>query len=392
MGILIPLIFIVICCIIIWKASNGFEVSSEYLGRNLSDGARGATINAIASSMPELFTTIFFLIYLKDTDGFSGGIGTTAGSAIFNGMIIPALVIFVVLFSKVASEIRVSKKVVLRDGLSLIAAETVLVFLISGDTLNWWHGFILIITYALYVFYMLSTMSSTKTKYSYSHNKNSVKDENYEQGFIKSLLILDLETLVIGKSKINNKNGWALLIISMLIIGAACLILVAACEMIGAETYTLPIIGELNGLNIPIMFVAVILASAATSLPDTILSIRDAQNGKYNDAISNALGSNIFDVCFALGLPLFLYCIFYGPITMSPEIVQFSSELRILLLILTIIAFFVYYIGSRMTKIKGFILLSFYILFTLYIIGRSMNTSWSVYISDFLASIYNMIT
>ena len=178
----------------------------------------------------------------------------------------------------------------------------------------------------------------------------------------------------------------------MLIIGAACLILVAACEMIGAETYTLPIIGELNGLNIPIMFVAVILASAATSLPDTILSIRDAQNGKYNDAISNALGSNIFDVCFALGLPLFLYCIFYGPITMSPEIVQFSSELRILLLILTIIAFFVYYIGSRMTKIKGFILLSFYILFTLYIIGRSMNTSWSVYISDFLASIYNMIT
>jgi cation:H+ antiporter len=235
-------------------------------------------------------------------------------------------------------------------------------------------------------------MSSTKNKYSYSHNKNSVKDENYEQGFIKSVLILDLETLVIGKRKINNKNGWALLIISMLIIGGACLILVAACEMIGAETYTLPLIGELNGLNIPIMFVAVILASAATSLPDTILSIRDAQNGKYNDAISNALGSNIFDVCFALGLPLFLYCIFYGPITMSPEIVQFSSELRILLLILTIIAFFVYYIGSRMTKIKGFILLSFYILFTLYIIGRSMNTSWSVYISDFLASIYNMVT
>ena len=84
------------------------------------------------------------------------------------------------------------------------------------------------------------------------------------------------------------------------------------------------------------MFIAVILASAATSVPDTIISIRDAQNGNYNDAISNALGSNIFDVCFALGLPLFLYCIIYGPITMSPETVQFSSELRILLLIMTI--------------------------------------------------------
>ena len=94
MGLIIPILIIVFCCIVIWKASDGFETSSEYLGRNMSEGVRGATINAIASSMPELFTTIFFLWFLKDTDGFSGGIGTTAGSAIFNGMIIPAVVIF----------------------------------------------------------------------------------------------------------------------------------------------------------------------------------------------------------------------------------------------------------------------------------------------------------
>ena len=70
MGVLISLIIILFCCITIWKATDGFEVSSEYIGRNLSDGVRGATINAIASSMPELFTTIFFLWFLKDTDGF----------------------------------------------------------------------------------------------------------------------------------------------------------------------------------------------------------------------------------------------------------------------------------------------------------------------------------
>ena len=393
MGILIPLIFIAICCIIIWKASDGFEVSSEYLGRNLSDGVRGATINAIASSMPELFTTIFFLIYLKDTDGFSGGIGTTAGSAIFNGMIIPAVVIFAVLFSKIATEIRVSKKVILRDGLSLIAAETVLIFLISGNTLYWWHGFILMLTYGAYVTYMLSTRSSAEHNDSDEEEENDDNDDQSQNNsFFKSLITLDLESLIIGDKKINNKSGWILLIISMLVIGSACLILVAACEMIGAETYSLPLIGELNGLNIPIMFVAVILASAATSVPDTIISIKDAKNGNYNDAISNALGSNIFDVCFALGFPLFLYCIFYGPISMSPEIVQFSSELRILLLILTIAAFFVYFIGPKMTKLKGFILLSIYLLFTIYIVGRSMDAEWSNAISNFLSSLYNLIT
>jgi len=390
MGIIIPLLFILICCLIIWKASDGFEVSSEYLGRNMSDGVRGATINAIASSMPELFTTIFFLLYLKDTDGFSGGIGTTAGSAIFNGMIIPAVVIFAVLYTKIATEIKVSKKVILRDGLSLIAAETILIFLISGDTLNWWHGFILMITYGVYVTYMLTTMSTVESNE--PDEEEEEEDELKNKSFFNSLVTLDLESLIIGKNKINNKNGWTLLIISMLIIGLACLILVAACEMIGSESYSLPFIGELNGLNIPIMFIAVVLASAATSVPDTIISVRDARNGNYNDAISNALGSNIFDVCFALGLPLFLYCLFYGPITMSPETVQFSSELRILLLIMTIIAFFVYIIGSRMTKLKGFILLTIYILFTIYIVGRSIDASWAQVVSDYLGMIYNFIT
>lgn len=389
MGIIIPLLFILICCLIIWKASDGFEVSSEYLGRNMSDGVRGATINAIASSMPELFTTIFFLLYLKDTDGFSGGIGTTAGSAIFNGMIIPAVVIFAVLYTKIATEIKVSKKVILRDGLSLIAAETILIFLISGDTLNWWHGFILMITYGVYVTYMLTTMSTVESN---EPDEEEEEDELENKSFFNSLVTLDLESLIIGKNKINNKNGWTLLIISMLVIGLACLILVAACEMIGSESYSLPFIGELNGLNIPIMFIAVVLASAATSVPDTIISVRDARNGNYNDAISNALGSNIFDVCFALGLPLFLYCLFYGPITMSPETVQFSSELRILLLIMTIMAFFVYIIGSRMTKLKGFILLTIYILFTIYIVGRSIDASWAQVVSDYLGMIYNFIT
>ena len=78
---------ILISCLIIWRACDGFEAASEYIGRNLSDGVRGATINAIGSSIPELLTTMFFLLILHDKDGFAGGIGTTAGSAIFNGMI-----------------------------------------------------------------------------------------------------------------------------------------------------------------------------------------------------------------------------------------------------------------------------------------------------------------
>ena len=62
MGLLIPLFLIALCCLVIWRAGDGFMVASEYVGRNLSEGVRGATINAIASSMPEVFTSFFFLL------------------------------------------------------------------------------------------------------------------------------------------------------------------------------------------------------------------------------------------------------------------------------------------------------------------------------------------
>ena len=101
---------ITLAMLIIWRSSDGFEVASEYLGRNLTDGVRGATINAVGSSIPELFTTLFSLMLLGEVDNFAFGIGTTAGSAIFNGMIIPAVAIIAVLGYGIAQKVNVSKK------------------------------------------------------------------------------------------------------------------------------------------------------------------------------------------------------------------------------------------------------------------------------------------
>lgn len=379
--ILISIFLIILCCIIIWRASDGFEAASEYLGRNLSEGVRGATINAIGSSMPELFTTLFFLFILKDKDGFSGGIGTTAGSAIFNGMIIPAVVIFVVVLKRVTSHVEVSKKVLLRDGISLLICEFVLIFLLGGKTLNWTHGVILMGLYAVYAIYMLVSMKNSDSDID---EDEEVEDEVEEEedgisrGAFLNLITLDLEPVFI-KDEHNSKNSWALLIFAMLIIGSACLLLVKSCEWLGDE------------LNIPIYFIAVILASAATSVPDTILSMKDAKKGNYDDAVSNALGSNIFDVCFALGFPLFLFTIIYGPIEMSVETVQNVSELRILLFILTFLAFIIYIAKKKMGLISAFLLISIYIVFTVYILGRSLDLEWATEISEVLKSINQIV-
>jgi Ca2+/Na+ antiporter len=376
--VLISFCLIALCCLIIWKASDGFETASEYLGRNLSDGVRGATINAIGSSMPELFTTLFFLFILKDKDGFAGGIGTTAGSAIFNGMIIPAVVILVVLFKRLNSSVKVSRKVLMRDGISLLICEFILIFLLGGNTLTWIHGLVLMLLYAAYVFFMLYTMKPSIGENNEIEENDEDDSNDNNNSFIKNLITLNLEPIFI-KNDINTSNAWTLLIFAMLIIGSACMLLVKSCEWMG------------DSLGIPIYFIAVVLASAATSVPDTILSMKDAQKGNYDDAVSNALGSNIFDVCFALGFPLFLFTIIYGPITMSPDTVTNVAELRILLFILTILAFFIYISRSKMGGMSAFLLLLIYVVFTMYILGRAIDHETSNEVSNFLFTINQFI-
>ena len=162
---------------------------------------------------------------------------------------------------------------------------------------------------------------------------------------------------------------------SMVIIGVACFFLVQGCEYTGLA------------LGIDTYFVAVVLASAATSVPDTILSYRDALNGEYDDAVANALGSNIFDVCFALGLPLFVFALIQGGIEMSPETVDNVTELRVLLLGMTIVAFFIYYIGNSMGRIKAFLLLGMYIAFTIYILASAYKYDWAVQMGEFLRNL-----
>ena len=364
MGIIIPIILIIITSIIIWKSSDGFDVASSYLGRNLSNGVKGATINAISSSMPELLTTIFFLIFLKDAEGFSGGIGTVAGSAVFNAMIIPAFSVIAVYYYGISKNIKISKNVVYRDSLALIISQFTLILIIYFELLSWIGGLILVLLYGIYVFYMFFKASS---KDSNNNNNDQVTNEINSSRLVL-FLKLDFHGSIIGNKKLNKSNSILLLLISLFFIGLSCLLLVKACELIGLAEYSFLGLHNLNGLDLPISIVAVIIAAAATSVPDTILSIKDAKKGNYNDAISNALGSNIFDICFALGLPILLYTLLYGPIVMNPETLSFSLNILVVLLILTIITFIIFISGKSIGIWKAIILLSMYISFISYVI------------------------
>ena len=78
----------------------------------------------------------------------------------------------------------------------------------------------------------------------------------------------------------------------------------------------------------------------------------------------------------------------YGPIGMSVEVIDDIAELRITLLILTIVAFLVFYVGRFMGKTKAFLLIVAYLSFTVFIVSKAMELDWAVQLGEILRSTF----
>ena len=364
---ILALAIIVVASIVIMYACDSFDKASAYLGRNMKPGVKGATINAIASSLPELMTALFLLFLYHDQDGFSAGIATTAGSAVFNSVVIPMLCIFAVCFRGVAkkvtektksgrsrakiirekiSRITVGRGTIFRDGCFLLMAEAALIYFLGGTTMAWWMGGVLML---IYLFYFLTLMRGFDGGESDDDDEDDDEDEDKKNWFV-ALFTFDFYTLLFGGRPLTTPTAWTVLGLSTTAVSIACWQLADA------------VILSSEALGVPPYFTAVIFAAAATSVPDTVLSVKDALRGDYDDAISNALGSNTFDITVALGLPLLLYGFIYGDVTMSASDGTTSNiqVLRIVLFGVTTFVLALFMLSRNVTLRTAYILLGTY--------------------------------
>ena len=227
-GLILPLFLILVCGYVIWRAGDTFLEGSNYIGRNLRDGVKGATINAVASSMPELFIALFFLFFLKDVVGFSGGLGTSFGSVLFNSLIIPSIAVLGVLSKSKKQSVEVSRKIIIRDGLWLLLVEFVLIYFIQQGVISWVESLVLIVIYGLYVMYLFKTM-----KGGHKIDYEEPFSDKEKISFLSAFIILDLKRIIIGNQKLNTNKAWLVFVVSSLIIGFVCYFLVIACEWLG---------------------------------------------------------------------------------------------------------------------------------------------------------------
>lgn len=62
-----------------------------------------------------------------------------------------------------------------------------------------------------------------------------------------------------------------------------------------------------NELNISKKMITMVIIVIGTSLPELVMTVTSARKGEFDMAVGNIIGTNIFNICVVLGLPVAIY-------------------------------------------------------------------------------------
>ncbi len=348
--------------ILISEACDPFADAAQWVGIRLKlpSSVRGATLDAIASSMPELFTGLFFVTValsgskdsaqrvLESAEGYGSTVATCAGSSIYNLILIPAVCAIAMAFSRPKQPyIEVEREVVHRDGMWVIFTQLGLLVFLYQPKLSWWMGVVALLAYAGYVLHLYIATLRFRTRLASGEIE---RDEPNQTA-----------TVLFGSKEVR-LNGWTSAMILIISTGVAAL----ACYLLVDLTNQ-----SAHKLKVSPFFVAVILTAAVSSIPDTFMSLGSARRGDDSGAMSNVFGSNIFDICIGMSIPLLVSCYLndWQPIIWIDSANQELSGvvgLRVLLFVFTAVAMGSMWYFRRITMRTGIVFCALYALFVAY--------------------------
>ncbi|XP_042631621.1 sodium/potassium/calcium exchanger 5 [Cyprinus carpio] len=384
------------------------ELISERLG--LSQDVAGATFMAAGSSAPELVTAFLGVFVTKGDIGVS----TIMGSAVYNLLCICAAC--GLLTSAVG---RLSCWPLFRDCVAYAISVAAVIAIISDNRVHWYDSACLLLVYGVYVCvlcfdlkiseYMMQRFSpccSCLNKSSrerdeqqplvgwsddsslrlhrrsradsgifqddsgYSHlslslhGLNEITDEQKsvftmpEHDLKRILWVLSLPVIVLLFLTVPDcrRRFWRKCYMITFLMSAV---------WISGFTYVLvwmvTVVGET--LGIPDTVMGMTLLAAGTSIPDTVVSVMVAREGKADMAMSNIVGSNVFDM-LCLGLPWFIKTVFVdtgSPVEVNSSGLVFMSCTLLLSIVFLFVA--VHINGWKLDWKLGLVSLVCYVLF-----------------------------
>ena len=327
------------CFVLLARIVDLFFISSlDKISKDLrlSSDAAGATLMAVGSSAPELFVALFAV--LKPGDHQVIGIGSIVGSAIFNLLVIVGAAALV-------KKAKLTWQPMIRDLLFYTIAVALLVWFIwdGAFTLNEAIVFLgIYVVYVIAVVYWRKILPYTDMEYSVE-----VKEVHGEHNKLTKP-IDQLLRFIFPSPKYYYLN------------------FLVSISLIAAISYVLVEVAVVSALllNIPEAIIALTVLAVGTSIPDLFSSIIVARQGRGDMAVSNALGSNIFDVLVGLGLPFLIVMLISGGTIGAGGDLNYSS---MILFASVIILFLLLLISKwRVGKITGAILVGLYIFYLIW--------------------------
>lgn len=254
----------------------------------MSSDAAGATLMAAGSSAPELFIALFAVFRPGNHEAI--GIGNIVGSAIFNILAITGA-------AAVVRKALIAWQAVIRDLVFYAVAVLLLIIMFKDGKVEWTDAVLFIGIYLIYIVVVVFW----RKMFNYvdpNEEKQEIKKKIDKSEFVKK--ITSPFDFVLDKIFPNPEKYYAIFFISILIIAALSWVLVESA------------IGIAHILNISEAVIAVTVLAAGTSVPDFISSVVVSKQGRGGMAISNVIGSNIFDILIGLGLPFLLMILITG--------------------------------------------------------------------------------
>lgn len=310
---LIEFVWIVVCMAVVLWGADRFTDGACALARRLkvSELVIGLTVVALGTSLPEFIVS--FMSVLRGSGNMS--VGNIVGSNIFNTLVVIG-----------ASSIMLGMKVessLLRRDLPLMFVASVLLIIFAGvnGVLSVWEGLMFLAFFSMYT---------------YIAYRVGLRDRKAAQEVAHS------EQMPYYK------------IVLFILIGMAALVLGGRFLVDNAAAVA-------RRFDISESVIGITILAAGTSLPELMTSIVAARKGSEGLALGNAIGSNIFNIAFVLGICSTVSPIIVSELTLTDWVMLLGSCLLVWLLAWT---------SRKLSRWEGVVLVACYLVYlALLIIG-----------------------
>lgn len=293
--------------------------------QNWTDDQTG-TIISFVSSAPELSVSAISLFLAATTGGdqASMGAGTVIGSALFS-------ILFIVGASSWFGSKKLSWPSTIRDLLYYVFSVLLVWFVVSDSLVTVIESLALLIAFFVYFIIVLKWKLILQWLNDYVHQSFIDEEEETQKAIAKELDEEESQLIHVkdqpwsskSKNYLVNLDHWLAKILSFVFFKIdgknfrySKLFFNVALSIGFVVFFSTVMVNSAvdfaNILGISPVVISLTILAAGTSVPDLLASVKTAREGYGDTAISNAVGSNIFDILANLGLTWFFGLLLLG--------------------------------------------------------------------------------